>query len=149
MTTKAYIPSPCVGICTLEEDLCVGCLRSAHDILNWSRWSDAERAQALTLRDDALRTSFEQLFIRDDDALLWQSWEAHVGWLQRPETVYEAWFQVLETANWKHLPADCGITGRLELGTTERCKALKIWLKQLKLLRASAESGSSQALNLS
>lgn len=136
MAAPAYIPSPCIGICTLEDEICVGCLRSAHDILNWSRWSDAERTEALAVREHALKTSFNALFILEDEALLWNTWEDQVGWFQRPETHYEAWFQVLEAASWKQLPKHCGISGRFSLGTTSREKILHTWLDQLQSLRA-------------
>lgn len=36
--------TPCIGICTLGRDgLCEGCLRTADEIAQWSRLSDAER----------------------------------------------------------------------------------------------------------
>jgi predicted Fe-S protein YdhL (DUF1289 family) len=41
--------SPCVRFCTFDPatDICVGCGRSLTEILNWRRYSDAERAAIL------------------------------------------------------------------------------------------------------
>lgn len=42
------IPSPCVGICTLDEtDHCVGCLRTADEIVRWAEMSPAERERIM------------------------------------------------------------------------------------------------------
>lgn len=42
------VRSPCVSICALDDsDLCVGCYRSAEEIINWGRYSQEERRQVL------------------------------------------------------------------------------------------------------
>lgn len=43
------IPSPCVGVCRLEEEtgLCAGCLRTAVEIVHWPDASNAERLQVV------------------------------------------------------------------------------------------------------
>ncbi|NVK12264.1 MAG: DUF1289 domain-containing protein [Gammaproteobacteria bacterium] len=41
------IESPCIGVCALDEnDVCMGCFRTADDITEWSIYSDAEKAEA-------------------------------------------------------------------------------------------------------
>ena len=35
--------SPCIAICRLENDKCVGCLRTREEITNWLKYSDEER----------------------------------------------------------------------------------------------------------
>lgn len=42
------VASPCVDICTLDDDdICLGCLRSIDEICAWGTASDAERRQIL------------------------------------------------------------------------------------------------------
>jgi predicted Fe-S protein YdhL (DUF1289 family) len=36
--------SPCISVCTLEDDVCVGCNRTIDEILRWSRMTDEERS---------------------------------------------------------------------------------------------------------
>lgn len=44
--------SPCVQICTLDDDVCIGCGRTVAEIANWTRMS-VEEKQAVWLRLDA------------------------------------------------------------------------------------------------
>ncbi len=42
------LPSPCVGVCSLDEqDICIGCYRSADEITRWSIMDNAERRDVL------------------------------------------------------------------------------------------------------
>jgi uncharacterized protein len=43
------VVSPCVRLCTFDPatDMCVGCGRTLSEILNWRRYSDAERTAIL------------------------------------------------------------------------------------------------------
>ncbi|WP_028695267.1 DUF1289 domain-containing protein [Pseudomonas cremoricolorata] len=44
------VASPCVSICALDEqDICTGCQRSVEEISRWSRMSDQQRREVLTL----------------------------------------------------------------------------------------------------
>lgn len=43
------IESPCIGVCTIIKDRCIGCTRTSHEISNWLFYSDAER-KAITRR---------------------------------------------------------------------------------------------------
>lgn len=47
MSDLPNIPTPCVGICTLEPEtrLCAGCLRTAMEIAMWPEASNAERLE--------------------------------------------------------------------------------------------------------
>lgn len=41
-------PSPCISICALDEqDVCIGCYRSAAEITDWSMASDEEKRAIL------------------------------------------------------------------------------------------------------
>ena len=37
------IESPCIGVCTLIGDKCIGCLRTRKEIANWLYFSDEKR----------------------------------------------------------------------------------------------------------
>ena len=39
------IESPCIGICTIIEDKCIGCFRTAYEIKHWLYFSDQERRE--------------------------------------------------------------------------------------------------------
>ena len=43
-TEAAPIASPCIGVCTLDDDdVCVGCYRSIDEISGWSTAGDDEK----------------------------------------------------------------------------------------------------------
>ncbi|WP_336368131.1 DUF1289 domain-containing protein [Marinobacter sp. C2H3] len=51
---EAPVSSPCVSICALDHnDVCIGCHRTADEILRWSRMTNDERRAVL--RDVAKR----------------------------------------------------------------------------------------------
>ena len=37
------IESPCIGICTLIDEKCIGCYRTKNQIMKWLHFSDKER----------------------------------------------------------------------------------------------------------
>ena len=42
------IPSPCVDICSLnDDDICIGCFRSGDEISSWGKMSNEEKKQTL------------------------------------------------------------------------------------------------------
>jgi predicted Fe-S protein YdhL (DUF1289 family) len=36
--------SPCIGVCLLEDDKCIGCLRTIFEIQKWGSYSAEEKA---------------------------------------------------------------------------------------------------------
>ena len=43
------VRSPCVDICALDEnDMCLGCQRTAEEIGHWGRMDNAERREVLS-----------------------------------------------------------------------------------------------------
>ena len=44
----SVIHSPCVGVCTLENDICIGCHRTSEQITNWLSYTDKEREYIMT-----------------------------------------------------------------------------------------------------
>lgn len=47
MTTISKIPSPCIRICKIEEDLCIGCGRSSEEIREWFYCDDKRKTEIL------------------------------------------------------------------------------------------------------
>ena len=37
------LASPCVNVCTIKEDVCIGCGRTLEEIANWTAMSNEER----------------------------------------------------------------------------------------------------------
>ncbi len=37
------IESPCIGVCTVVDNACVGCFRTKDEIKNWLYYSDEKR----------------------------------------------------------------------------------------------------------
>ena len=47
----SVINSPCVGVCTLENDICIGCHRTSEQITNWLSYTDKEREYIMTIEN--------------------------------------------------------------------------------------------------
>lgn len=54
MNTKKEKRSPCISVCSIEEDIgfCRGCLRSLDEIARWNSYSDDERTHILRELDE-------------------------------------------------------------------------------------------------
>ncbi len=48
--------SPCVGVCTLENDVCIGCYRTSEQITNWLSYTNKEREYIMKESKPALAT---------------------------------------------------------------------------------------------
>ncbi|MGH1485059.1 MAG: DUF1289 domain-containing protein [Cellvibrionaceae bacterium] len=47
------IPSPCVSVCALDEnDICIGCYRSADEIRQWSILDNGQKKGVIQLAHD-------------------------------------------------------------------------------------------------
>ena len=44
---QSKVESPCVSVCRLENQVCVGCGRTADDIVNWYDMTDDEKQTVL------------------------------------------------------------------------------------------------------
>ncbi len=51
------VASPCIKVCRVHEDVCVGCGRSLWEIANWGRFTDEEKRAAIARAADRLPTS--------------------------------------------------------------------------------------------
>lgn len=50
MSGNGAVRSPCVGVCALDEnDMCIGCQRTADEITRWSQMTDEERLEVMRL----------------------------------------------------------------------------------------------------
>ena len=48
MNKEAPVPSPCVHVCALDEqDICLGCQRTAAETTRWGRMDNNERREVL------------------------------------------------------------------------------------------------------
>jgi len=52
------ILSPCVSICTMEDDVCIGCFRTLEEIAKWSDETDVWRSRVI----ESLAKREEDLF---------------------------------------------------------------------------------------
>ena len=44
---KKKIKSPCIDVCKLKNDVCVGCGRTSYQIRNWSKFRANKRDQII------------------------------------------------------------------------------------------------------
>ena len=49
------VVSPCIKICTLQNDFCIGCGRTTQEIAEWSNASDKKKRDILERLPDRLR----------------------------------------------------------------------------------------------
>jgi len=46
--------SPCIGVCLLEGDMCIGCGRTAHEITVWPIATESDQQQIIRLAGERL-----------------------------------------------------------------------------------------------
>lgn len=46
---KKYIPSPCIKICQLKNNICTGCYRNLDEIKNWTSYTENEKIQVIEI----------------------------------------------------------------------------------------------------
>lgn len=49
------IVSPCIKVCTLQDNFCIGCGRSTQEIAEWTKASDKRKREILERLPDRLR----------------------------------------------------------------------------------------------
>ena len=49
------VVSPCIKICTMQNDFCIGCGRTTQEIAEWSKASDKKKRDILERLPDRLR----------------------------------------------------------------------------------------------
>ncbi len=55
---QSKVESPCISICRYENEICVGCDRTAKEISAWLNMSDDEKQAVLNRLDEKNRGSF-------------------------------------------------------------------------------------------
>lgn len=73
------VPTPCVGICstTFGDVVCRGCRRYLHEVIDWNRYSDAEKRLIWARLDALLGQVLSGSFRIDDPALLARQLREH------------------------------------------------------------------------
>lgn len=57
-TPERPVPSPCVSICSLDDDdVCTGCQRTVTEITRWGRMNNDERRNVLALCHERAKAS--------------------------------------------------------------------------------------------
>lgn len=66
------VPTPCVGICstTFGDVVCRGCRRYLHEVIDWNRYSDAQKRLIWQRLDQLLGQVLPTAFRIDDATLL-------------------------------------------------------------------------------
>jgi predicted Fe-S protein YdhL (DUF1289 family) len=99
------VPTPCIGICstTYGDEVCRGCRRYLHEVINWNRYSDSEKRLIWQRLDHLLEQVLPGSF-RIDDALLLSERLAYYRIPHRPESSPWAQLQSLLKATAKQTP---------------------------------------------
>lgn len=62
------ISSPCIGICKLENEICIGCSRTKEHIINWKKYSEEERKNIMkTLQEENSYCNYYEVPTNEDD----------------------------------------------------------------------------------
>lgn len=61
MSIDKEIETPCIGVCTMDEDtgFCLGCYRTADEIKNWWDKTNPEKIAILKQLDARMADSFD------------------------------------------------------------------------------------------
>lgn len=58
MNAAAPIKSPCISVCALDDnDVCIGCWRSADEIGRWRDLSDEQKREVLVLAQQRAKSA--------------------------------------------------------------------------------------------
>lgn len=55
------VKSPCKFICTLENEVCIGCGRTREEISKWSKYTDEEKVKVLRRLSGVIPVSLDEL----------------------------------------------------------------------------------------
>lgn len=72
MMIDKKVPTPCIGVCStaLGDDVCRGCKRFAHEVIDWNAYSEGQRRTIARRLDNYLASAVRnQLEIVDRDLL--------------------------------------------------------------------------------
>ncbi|MGJ8686799.1 MAG: DUF1289 domain-containing protein [Spongiibacteraceae bacterium] len=111
---RAGIPkviTPCIGVCStaLGDDVCRGCKRFSHEVIDWNSYSE-EQKQFIDRRLDEflVRVTANRLRIVNQDVLSWQLGVQQINYLRHKDP-YIWLFQLLRAGAAQI--NDCGLFG--------------------------------------
>jgi uncharacterized protein len=58
--TEKPVDSPCVHICKVKDDYCIGCGRTLEDLTHWMRYTNEQRLKAIREGEERLETMFDE-----------------------------------------------------------------------------------------
>lgn len=99
------VPTPCIGICstTYGDEVCRGCRRYLHEVINWNRYSDSEK-RLIWQRLDSLLEQVLPASFRIEDAERLRERLGHYRIPHRPESTPWAQLQALLKSTAKQIP---------------------------------------------
>lgn len=86
------VSTPCIGVCStgLGDDVCRGCKRFAHEVIDWNAYSEQQRRVIEARLSGYLRDAVCQFFVVDDVNRLRQQLE-HQGVRFKPHQDPHCW----------------------------------------------------------
>ena len=89
---QTRVPTPCVGLCstTYGDSVCRGCKRFAHEIVDWNRYDDVQKAAVLTRLTQLMSGVVSRYVLVTDVDLLKASLDSH-GLRYRKDQPPECW----------------------------------------------------------
>ncbi len=89
---QTRVPTPCVGLCstTYGDLVCRGCKRFAHEIVDWNRYEDEQKAAVLTRLTQLMTSVVSRYVLVTDTDMLKASLDGH-GLRYRKDQPPECW----------------------------------------------------------
>lgn len=108
---KKTLRSPCVGVCStgVSDNVCRGCKRYAHEVINWNTYSPEQQRAVLARLHDLLITVLKNYLQPVDIDLIFDRFSALTPAMNSVESPYEALYHLLRTsASRIEAPGDYG-----------------------------------------
>ena len=89
---QTRVPTPCVGLCstTYGDSVCRGCKRFAHEIVDWNRYDDIQKAAVLARLTQLMSEVFSRYVLVTDAGMLKHALDSH-GLRYRKDQPPECW----------------------------------------------------------
>ena len=89
---QTRVPTPCVGLCstTYGDSVCRGCKRFAHEIVDWNRYDDIQKAAVLARLTQLMSKVLSQYVLVTDAGMLKHALDSH-GLRYRKDQPPECW----------------------------------------------------------
>lgn len=115
------VPTPCVGICstTYGDVVCRGCRRYLHEVINWNRFSEAEKRLVWQRLDSLLEQVLPASFHIDEPARLRERLQ-HYRIPFREDASAWAWLHALLKASAKQLQSQPDVLAEFGVSRIDR-----------------------------